>query len=236
MENLYYFILVPMVYLAFAVFFGGTAYQLVRIWRRPANPVPLHLYPKKRHGFLNALSDTFLLPTVLRRKPLLWGFLMAFHICLLLTIVGHLELFADIKAIQVIPHQIFLGGGFLGLILSICLLYFLGRRFFSPVRDISVPEDYFLLILLFLVVLFGSEMDWARNWFYYSTMYVEDYREYLMSLLTLKPVLSDTITGSGHTFMLVLHVLFANLFLMAFPFSKIMHAFLALPVNQLKRG
>jgi hypothetical protein len=41
---------------------------------------------------------------------------------------------------------------------------------------------------------------------------------------------------SGHSFMLVLHVFFANLFLMFFPFSKIMHSFFALPMNKLRRG
>ena len=42
----------------------------------------------------------------------------------------------------------FIGKGFVGLTLAISLLYFLFRRFSSPVRDLSVPEDYFLLILL----------------------------------------------------------------------------------------
>jgi hypothetical protein len=36
--------------------------------------------------------------------------------------------------------------------------------------------------------------------------------------------------------MLVLHVFFANLFLMFFPFSQVMHSFLSLPMNKLRRG
>jgi nitrate reductase gamma subunit len=158
---------------------------------------------------------------------------MFFHATLLLVIIGHLELIREFKTIQVIQHEIFLGRGFLGLIMCIALLFFLFRRFVSPYRELSVPEDYYLLILLFLTVLFGSEMDWARRWYYYTELGVEDYRMYLSSLFRLKPIMPAL---TGHSFMLVLHVFFANLFLMFFPFSKIMHSFFSLPMNKLRRG
>jgi nitrate reductase gamma subunit len=161
---------------------------------------------------------------------------MAFHICLLLLLIGHLELLADFAVFQVIPHEIFLGNGFVGLILAVCLLYFLFRRFVTPVKDLSVPEDYYLLILLFLVVIFGSEMDWARSWYEYGEMEVADYRTYMLSLVVLKPELPYSTTFSGHSFMLILHVFFANLFLMLFPFSQLMHAIFSLPMNKLRRG
>ena len=236
METLYYIILVPMVYLAFAIFFIGTAVRLIKIWRAPKHPAPLQIYPEKKPGWLWALHDTFLFPTVRKHKPLLWLFLMAFHICILLLIIGHLELFGDIQILQLIPHEIFLGQGFAGLVASIALLYFLFRRFISPVRELSVPEDYYLLILLFLVVLFGSQMDWARRWYFYETVTVEQYREYLGSLLTLDPYLPSELTESGHSFMLVLHIFFANVFLIFFPFSQSMHSFMSLAVNKLKIG
>ncbi len=99
-----------------------------------------------------------------------------------------------------------------------------------------MPEDYYLLILLFLIVLFGSQMDWARRWYGYDSIGVEHYRDYLWSLLVLDPYLPAETTDMGHSFMLVLHVLFANLFLIFFPFSQTMHSFLALPINKLRRG
>ena len=236
METLYYIILVPMVYVAFATFFIGTAVRLIKIFKEPRHPATLQVYPEKKPGWLWALNDTFLFPTVRRHKPLLWVFLMAFHICIFLLIIGHLELFGEIGMLQFIPHEIFLGQGFVGLIASIALLYFLFRRFASPVRELSVPEDYFLLILLFLVVFLGSQMDWARRWYFYEELGVDHYREYLSSLLYFKPYLPAEITDTGHSFMLVLHVFFANLFLMFFPFSQLMHSFLSLPMNKLKRG
>jgi len=99
-----------------------------------------------------------------------------------------------------------------------------------------VPEDYYLLILLFLIVLFGSQMDWARRWYEYAELDVEHYRTYLSSMLHLRPELPYELTETGHSFMLVLHVFLANLFLIFFPFSQSMHSFLSLPVNKLRRG
>jgi nitrate reductase gamma subunit len=225
-----------MVYAAFAVFFVGTVVRLVKMFRGPAHPTTLQIFPEKRPKWLWALHDTFLLPTVRRHKPVLWVFLMFFHISFLLLIIGHLELIAEFSIFQIIQHEVFLGQGFIGVILCVSLLFFLFRRFVSPNRELSVPEDYYLLILLFLTVLFGSQMDWARRWYEYGDLSVEDYRAYLSSLLYLRPELSSNLTLSGHSFMLVLHVFFANLFLMFFPFSKVMHSFLSLPMNKLRRG
>ena len=236
MDTIIYFILVPMVYIAFAVFITGTIVRLVKIFREPKHPTTLKIYPEKKPAWLWALHDTFLFPTVRRHKPVLWIFLMSFHIGLLLLIIGHLELFGEIGIIQIIPHSIFLGGGFVGLIVAICLLYFLFRRFSSPVKDLSVAEDYYLLILLFLIVFFGSQMDWARNWYGYGELDVDQYREYLSSLLHFSPDLPVEVTDTGHSFMLVLHIFFANLFLIFFPFSQMMHSFLSLPMNKLRRG
>jgi len=225
-----------MVYFAFGVFIIGTGIRLFQIFKAPAHPTTLQLYPEKSAKLLAALYDTFMFPTVRRHKPILWVFLIVFHIGLILLFIGHLELIWEIPVFQVIPHEPFLGKGFLGLILAVCLLYFLHRRLQSPVKELSVPEDYYLLILLFLIVIFGSQMDWARRIYFYDELTVDDYRSYFVSLLTLKPELPDGIIFSGHTFMLVLHAFFANLFLIFFPFSQSMHSFLSLPINKLRQG
>jgi [DsrC]-trisulfide reductase subunit M len=235
-ETLYNFVLIYMVYFSFAVFLAGITLRLVKIFGKPKQATSLQIYPEKRVKWLWALYDTFLFPTVRKHKPVLWVFLILFHACLLFLIIGHLELFREFRIFQVIPHEVFLGNGFLGLILCVTLLYFLFRRFLSPVRELSVPEDYYLLILLFLIVIFGSQMDWARRWYGYDELLVKDYRTYLLSLLTLKPALPYNVANSGHSFMLVLHVFFANLFLIFFPFSQSMHSFLSLPMNKLRRG
>ncbi|MDD2388140.1 MAG: respiratory nitrate reductase subunit gamma [Desulfobacterales bacterium] len=236
MEALYYIILVPMVYVAFAIFIFGVGFRLLKLYQQPKHPIALNIFPEKKPGWLWALHDAFLFPTVRRHNFVLWIFLIIFHAGLLLLIIGHLELIKKFSIFQIIPHNVFIGKGFVGLALCFALLFFLFRRFVSPNRDLSVFEDYFLLILLFLTVLFGSQMDWARTWYEYGELTVPDYRAYLMSLLVFKPELPYEVTASGHSFMLVLHVFFANLFLMFFPFSKIMHSFFTIPMNKLRRG
>jgi nitrate reductase gamma subunit len=224
-----------MVYTAFGIFIIGTSARLVKTFRSPAHPSTLQIFPERRNRWLWAVHDTFLLPTVRKQSPVHWVFLMAFHIAFFLVILGHLELFGEIRIFQFIEHEVFLGKGFLGLAMSIALLYFIFRRFHSPYRELSVPEDYYLLILLFLTVLFGSEMDWARRWYYYDGLTVGDYRDYLSSLWHFKPDI-EYVSYGGHSFMLVLHVFFANIFLMVFPFSKIMHSFFSFAMNKLRRG
>jgi len=237
MKTIYYLILVPMVYLSFLVFIVGTIAKLAKIFGSPKNPAStLQIYPQKTPTWLWTLADSFLMPSVRRHKPLHWVFLMSFHIALLLLIIGHLELFEGFNVFQFIPHEIFLGKGFVGLVLSLTLLFFLFRRFASPVRDLSIPEDYYLLILLFLTVLFGAQMDWARRWYGYGEMGPGDYKTYFTSLLFLRPAVPDAAYQTGHSFMLVLHIFFANLFIMLFPYSKIMHSFLTIPMNKLRRG
>jgi len=236
LQTLYFIILVPMVYVSVAVFIIGTGLRLVNIFKAPPHPTTLQTYPEKKGKFLGTLFDALLFPTVRRHKPVLWVVLMVFHLGLILLFIGHLELIWDLPIFQGIPHEPFLGKGFLGLTLAVCLLFFLFRRFLSPVKELSVPEDYYLLILLFLIVIFGSQMDWARRIYFYEELTVEDYREYFIGLLTFRPELPDNIIFSGHAFMLVLHTLLANLFLIFFPFSQSMHAFLSLPINKLRRG
>ncbi len=236
MQSIYYFILVPMVYIAFRVFIIGTSIRLFIIFNAPKHSATLKLYPEKKTKLLGTIWDALLFPAVLRHKPLLWFFLVVFHGGLVLLIIGHLELIWDLSLFQVIPHEPFLGKGFVGLALVVAVLFFLFRRLKDPVKSLSVPEDYYLLILLFIIILLGSQMDWARRWYEYGELTVEDYREYLTSLIVLKPELPYNATFSGHSFMLILHVLFANLFLIFFPFSQSIHSFLSIPVNKLKRG
>jgi len=225
-----------MVYIAFGVFAIGTVWQLISIFSRPKNPSTLRIYPDKGAPWLLAIADTLFFPTVRRHKPVLWVFLVIFHIALILLLITHLELITEWPIFQVVAHDIPMGHGFVGLALVLCLLFFLFRRFKSPVRELTVPEDYFMLILLLLTVLFGAEMNWARTWYEYGEMGVGDYRDYLYSLVTFSPELPDVVMYSGHSFMLMVHVFFANVLLMVFPFSQMMHAFLALPINKLRRG
>lgn len=235
MDALNYIILVPMVYLAFGIFILGMAYRIIDIMRKPVLKMPLNVYPRKKNIWVSTFIDSFMLPSVFRAKPVMWFFLILFHFCIFLLIIGHIELFQAFAIFQVIEHDIFIGKGIVGIVLLICLFYFFFRRFTPQAKHLSVLEDYFLLILLLLTVILGSEMDWARTWFDFQGMTPDDYQIYLKSLLFFQPDISNVIY-SGHSFMMVFHIFFANLFIMFFPFSKMMHAIFTLPLNKIRRG
>ena len=237
LDKIYYFMMVPMVYAAVSVFVVGVAARSIKVIRAPRQKTTLKVFPERRPAWLQALIDTFLLPTVRTIRPAMWVFAMIFHGALVLLVLGHFELIGKFRILQVIPHQVFLGGGLVGLALTLSLLFFLISRFRTPYREISVPEDYFLLLLLLATVLSGSHMDWAK---YLSPagfdVPVAGYREYLSSLFSLRPGVPPAIAGSPHYVLVALHIFFANLFLLFFPFSKIMHTFFALPLNLIRRG
>jgi len=236
-DRIYYFAMVPMVYAALAVLLFGIIGRTIRTVLAPRQQTTLQIFPAPRHPWLRALADTFLLPTVRTIRPVLWVFTMLFHGALVLLVIGHLELIGEIRALQIIPHQVFLGGGLVGLVLTVALFLFLFTRFKTPYREISVPEDYFLLLLLLLTVLSGSHMSSAKYLFPAGfDIAVPTYREYLSGLLALKPAVPMGIEASPHYVLVALHVFFANCFLMFLPFSKIMHTFFALPLNLLRRG
>ena len=236
-DKIFYFIMVPMVYFAFAVFVVGIIFRLGKLFTAPRQTATLQIFPKKKPAWLYSLKDTFLLPTVRKNKPVLWIFLMLYHIAFFFLIIGHIELIGDFKILQVIPHSIFLGKGVVGLTLTICLTYFLFRRFKSPYREISVSEDYYLLILLVFTVIFGGHMNWAYHWSEYGfDLTVDEFRLYLSNIFNFQPVVPEEISDSPHYVILVIHVFFANLFLIFVPFSKIMHSFFTIPLNKIRRG
>jgi nitrate reductase gamma subunit len=223
-----YLVMVPMVYLAFVLFVSGTAWRLVTVLRSPAIRGTLGLFPRDLPRPLAVARDAFLVPAAFRKDRVFWVFIVAFHVAVLFLVLGHLELAWDIPILQVIPHKIFLGAGSVGIVMMAGTLYFLFRRFGTPYRDISVPEDYLLLILLFLSVLFGAILHLVDR-LGIGAMHVpaEAYRAYFASLLTLDPKLPVMVSHSPHYAVMVLHVFFSNLFIMLFPFGKMFHAVFA---------
>jgi len=214
-----------MVYIAFATLVFGIIFKFTVIFLSPKYKGILPIFPKESAPALCAVKDAFFVPVAFMKDKALWFFILAFHGAFLLLIIGHLELIREFSFIQVIPHDIFLGAGWVGVVLVVSTLYFLFRRFKHPWREISVPEDYIILLLLFLTFIFGSHMNLASRYGIAGfDIPVESYREYLSSLFTTSPRVSPGIIASPHYVIVVLHVFFANLFLMLFPFSKMIHS------------
>lgn len=230
-----YGIMVPLVYAALAFLLAALAARLVRILRAPGPPYQLAIYPAPRLPLLAALRDAFGMPQVLRRAPLFWVFLMMYHVGILALLLGHLDLF---PAIRIVPPESrhMLGAGVAGLMVTIPTFYFLGRRFMGENRKISTPGDYFLLLLLLFLFLFGDLMSWGNSWTASGfVMTKKDFSSYFAILANLSFADPRTVLHGPHYHFIVVHVLLAELFFVVLPFTKVMHAFLALPVEALRR-
>ncbi len=235
LENLYYFIMVPMVYLAIVALVAGVAARIAVIVRAPVHPYPLRLYPAARAPGLAALRDTFAMTQVRKHKPGFWAFLMIYHVAFALLILGHLDIFSGISLLPEGSKHM-LGAGAVGVAVTLSLLAFLVRRFRSPEREISTPGDYLVLLLLLFIFLLGDAISWSNSWGPHGFVITKaDFAKYFDGLASLSFRNPREVLPGSHYHFIVLHVLLANLFLITLPFTKIMHTFLALPINSLRR-
>jgi nitrate reductase gamma subunit len=234
-DKIFYFIMVPMVYVAFAWCIIGTTVKVMGIIRSPKLPNTLKIFPESKTPVLAAIKDAFTMPTVRKHNPVFWLFLLAFHVAVALLIIAHLDLIPQLRITQAdSPHMI--GNGAVGVVLTISAVYFLLRRFRTPVRELSVPADYLILCLLFCIFLTGDVISWGNSWspdgFVITKQDLGSYMSGLLRFTFQDP--RDLLSGS-HYAVVGTHVLLANLFLMVLPFSKIMHSFFAVPLNLLRR-
>lgn len=235
LDKIYYFIMVPMVYLALIFCIVGIILRIVSIFRSPAQPYSLRIFTRAKHPTLTALADTFTMPQIRKHKPLFWVFLMIFHISLLLLILGHLDILPNISLVpEDSKHMV--GAGLVGVGVTLPLFYFLFRRFRSPNREITVPADYLLLILILFLALFGDMMSWGNSWTANGfVMTKQDFAQYFKGLLEFTFADPRLVLHGSHYHFVVIHVLLANIFFIVLPFSKVVHAFFALPINILRR-
>jgi nitrate reductase gamma subunit len=235
MDGVYYFIMVPMVYIALAVMVIGIVVKIVSILGAPAPAFTLKTFPEKKHPVLAALGDTFAMPQIRKRKPLFWFFLVWFHLGILFLILGHFDLFPNINLMPAASRHM-LGAGFVGVSVTVPAFYFLARRFRGEDRHISVPSDYLLLLLLIFTFLLGDMISWGNSWTAHGfVMTKADFKQYFGILASFSFLDPRKVLPGSHYHFIVLHLFLAELFMMILPFSKIVHTFFSLPLNILRR-
>jgi nitrate reductase gamma subunit len=69
---------------------------------------------------------------------------------------------------------------------------------------------------------------------FFGTVHTEDYREYFQSILRFKPEFNEALAQSQTKWVLSWHVLFVNLFVIYFPFSKLVHVIGAFFTNKIR--
>jgi len=168
-------------------------------------------------------KDSFLFPQVLDIDRRMWGFVISFHLAGVALFIGHLRLIFEFTPLAIalgdrgMEQFAFLTGGAIGIILLISVLYFLIRRLALPGKNISAPEDYFLLILVLLVIFTG---DYMR---FFGDIPVTAYRQYVNSLFSFNPYIPAALDTSTARWSLGIHVMFANMLIFYLPLSKLMH-------------
>ena len=227
-----------MVYIAVAIFILGMTYKVYQWLRTPKTHIKTGVFPKpgnaaERWG--QVVIDSFTFPQAMKADRTIWAFTILFHFALLGAFVGHLRLIQEFTFLvnwlgsKGMDQLSLWGGGVMGILLMIALIYYLFRRLYSPYKEISVPEDYLLLFLLIIVVVMGNHMRFLGK------VHTADYRFYLQSLLTFKPAFPKALADSSTRWSLVVHILFANLLFIYFPFSKLVHMIATFPANLARR-
>jgi nitrate reductase gamma subunit len=235
LEQIEYFIMVPMVYLSLLFCLAAIILRFISIYRAPQQPYSLKIFPSAKKPGLAALADTFTMPQVRRHQPLFWVFLMIFHIALVFLVLGHLDILPQISLVSEESRHM-LGAGLVGVGFTVPLFYFLFRRFRTPNREITVPADYLLLILIIFLALFGDLMSWGNSWTTNGfVMTKQDFAKYFAGLTQFTFADPRLVLPGSHYHFAAIHVLLANIFFLILPFSKIVHAFFAMPINLLRR-
>jgi nitrate reductase gamma subunit len=221
-------------YIAGSVFALGVGWQLRKWAATPPPSVKLGLYPKPETegGRLRAaLRDTLVAPASAEIEPRMWRMSMLFHVAALAAFVGHLRL---VREYPVLPRLLGRGGmktfaawagGTAGSLMMAGVLYWIARRMRGPYKELSVPEDYALLALLLGIISAGNYMR------FFGDIDSESYQRWFRSVLRLRPELPESLTNSRGALALGTHMLFVDVFLAYFPFSKLMHAAGAFATN-----
>ncbi len=226
------------VYLAIAVFVVGMAWRIYQWSTTPKSPIRLGMFPKPKTtaGRIGKmLTDTFVAPQSMKIEPTMWFFAMAFHIAALGAFVGHLRILGEYPILPGLLEKVGItmndfaawSGSIAGILMLVGVLYWIARRTYGPYKNLSVPEDYLLLFLLLGVVVMGDHMRFV----YGGIIHAATYREWFLNLLAFKPAFPAELLESNVGISLGTHMLFTDLFLMYFPFSKLVHSIGAFSSN-----
>lgn len=226
MDPLSFFMAGISVYAGIAIFVIGMAYKIYCWLRTPKSSVKLGMFPRAKNGWdrgLRMVRDTFVFPQVLDNDRTMWFFVLLLHIVGLGTFIGHLRMVGEFQPLynwlgaEGMEMVSFIGGGMSGIILLITVSYLLVRRFKTPYKEISVPEDYLLLLLILLIIVLGDHLR------FFADFAITDYQAYVKSLLAFSPSFPAAIAASEARWVLSAHVFTASILLAYFPFSKLVH-------------
>ena len=195
----------PLWYLAVAVFVVGVLLRLVDIFRRPS---PGDLAPVRANGVAGAWR------TVVTRSWPAPGFAKGAVYHLLAGYMFHIGLFVVIFFAA--PHVVFIEERILGFGWT--------------------PVPYWLFIVAAEVSFAGLILVWLRRVLHPVQKKISTFDDHAAAMLTFIVMLTGCLAlGESHDGLRALHMLSVNIFLIYFPFSRLMHAF-TFAISRAKTG
>ncbi|MHB8916808.1 MAG: respiratory nitrate reductase subunit gamma [Desulfocucumaceae bacterium] len=228
---MFYFILQILPYVTMVVFTFGLLYRLGR-WAgsRIVHNITLSPFPQSNTQVLGIFGAEliFFRSLFMFDRPL-WVGAWFMHIALFSVIGGHLvgiyflgKQFVYLGMSEHLSEQMSaLLGTSMGLLMFAGLIYLLVRRMsITKVKEVTGISDYLHLILLLTIVIIGNIM---RLWEHDLGITYAPVKDYVTHLVMLQPIPANHEVFTRPFF--GLHLLFVQILLMVFPFSKLMHVF-----------
>ena len=199
MHSLYNIVSGPLVWLAFAIFIGGSIYRLISLIVLVHKKEPfIYSYMSLKYGLRSILRwSTPFATENMRKHPALTIVAFAFHICLILTpifLLAHVTLVDESWNLSwwTLPDG---AAEIMALIVIAGCAFFLVRRLVNPeVQYVTSASDFIILAIVASPFITGVVAYY--QWF-------------------------------GYQFFMILHILSGEIMLAAIPFTRLSHMFFA---------
>lgn len=218
-----YFVGQVLPYIAGAIFLIGVTYRVAG-WLKVPVPFQLTLFPAPSGGadrIAAVGTEVLLFKSLYNNDKNLWLWAWLLHVSLAMVIGGHIVgiyyLMNQFTLIGLSPSASQAASAFLGTVagitLMVALIVLFYRRLAEPeVKKLSDPADYIDLLFILVIAITGNHMRLPG-----VEVDLPAVRAYMGSLLTFSPL---PIPDSG---VFIAHFTTVMLFLIYFPFSKMLH-------------
>lgn len=210
----------PFVSLAFL--FAGLVYRIQKWWKAAAPNMALYPSASSTGGmWKKVLGEVVFFSSFRKENRSLWLPTWLFHLTLILILAGHTRLLS--AGPDTALGLIGLGsgginalsawaGGIFGVVAMVAAFMLLNRRFVNErVREVSTGEDYYVLLLVLMILITGNAMR------FFSHFDVGVTRTYFASLFQFGP------TQVPHDPLFLLHFFLVQILLIYLPFGKFLH-------------
>jgi nitrate reductase gamma subunit len=209
-----------MPFITLAVFMVGLVFRLSRWQKAAVGNIALFPSASSRGELVKKVAGEVMMFSSFRKESkVLWWQTWVFHFTLVLILLGHTRLITDwplrvllglsAETVHAISAW---GGGICGVIAMIACILLMSRRVsLSRVREISNGEDYFVLVLLLLILVTGNAMRFLTHFD------ITGVQAYFASLFSGGEILVL------HDPMFLLHFSLVQLLIIYMPFGKFLH-------------